>query len=132
MQITPSNSHALCTWPLHVTLHRDPCTWPYPVTPGRGPGAALLAELSWLNTSSRFRRKHNFFGVPKICSVSTWRITWLLPFTLSIPLDQPSVFTRLTVLHLDCSGCYILLQSGLINQSFLENRKFTIFSTCHC
>ena len=101
MQITPGNLHAPSTWPLPVAFARDPCTWPHPVTPARGPGAAQLAELSRLNTSSRFRRKHNFFGAPKIRSVSTWRITWLLPFTLSIPLDQPSVFTRLTVLQVN-------------------------------
>ena len=94
MQINPGNLHAPCKdltlWPLHVTS---------PVTPARGPGPVQLAELSRLNTSSRFCQKHNFFRASKIRSVSTWRITWLLLFTLSIPLNQPSLFTRLTVLH---------------------------------
>ena len=54
-------------------------------------------ELSWLNTSSCFCQKHNFFGAAKIHGVSTWHIKWLFPFTLSIPLDQPSVFTKSTV-----------------------------------
>ena len=30
--------------------------------------------------------KPQLFGAPMIRSVNTWRITWLLPFTLSIPL----------------------------------------------
>ena len=80
----------LTSWPLHVTSPRDPCTWPLC-------SSTQFVELSQLNTSSRFRQKHNFFGVPKIRSISTWRITWLLLFTLSISLDQPSVFTRLNV-----------------------------------
>ena len=93
MQITPGNSHAPCMWLLHVTSPRDPCTWPLC-------SSIEFVELSWLNTSSWFRQKYNFFGAPKIRSVSTWRITWILPFTLSISLNQPSIFVlRLTVLH---------------------------------
>ena len=105
--------------PLHVTSLRDPCIWPHPVTPAfdltpwplhlTSPrdsctwplcSSTQFVELNQLNTSSRFRRKHNFFEVPKIRSVSTWHITWLLLFTLSIPLDQTSVFTRLIVLQM--------------------------------
>ena len=42
-------------------------------------------ELSQLNTSSRFRRKHNFFGAPKIRSVRCdvlrdfFRLCWVFP-----------------------------------------------------
>ena len=50
-----------------------------------------LIKLSQLNTFSRFCQKHNFFGVPKICSFGMWHITWLLPFTLNIPSNQSSV-----------------------------------------
>ena len=111
MQITLGNSHAPCTWPLHVTSPCDSCTWPWC-------SSTQFVELSRLNTSSRFRRKRNFFRAPKICSVSTWCITWLLPFTLSNPFDQLSVFvTRLTVLQTffcknkACSGLLLKNQS---------------------
>ena len=94
MQITLGNLHAPCTWALHVTSPRDPCIWPLC-------SSTQLVELSQLNTSSRFCQKHNFFEAPKVRSVSTWRITWFLLFTLTIPLNQPSVFvTRLTVFTL--------------------------------
>ena len=78
--------------PLYVTSPRDPCTWPLC-------SSTQFVELGRLNTSSRFCQKRNFFGAPKIRSVSTWRITWLLLFTLSIPLDQSSMFTRLIILN---------------------------------
>ena len=84
MQITLDNLHAPCTWSLHVTSPCDSCTWLLC-------SSTQFVELSQLNTSSRFWWKHNFFGAPKICSVSTWRITWLFLFTLSISLNQPSV-----------------------------------------
>ena len=57
-----------------------------------------LAELNQPNTSSRFYQKPSF-GAPKIRNVSTWRITWLFLLTLSIPLNQSSMFIRLTVLQ---------------------------------
>ena len=79
------------TSPLYVTLPHDPSTRLL---------CSLIqfAELSQLNISLRFCQKHNFFEAPKICSVSTWRITWLFPFMQSISLNQPSVFvSRLTV-----------------------------------
>ena len=94
MQTTLGNLHAPCTWPLYVTSPCDFCMWPMC-------SSTQFVELSQLNTSSQFLQKRNFFQLPKICIVSTWYITWLLPFTLSISLNQPSVFvTRLTILHL--------------------------------
>ena len=84
MQINPGNLHALCLWLLHVTSPRDSCKW-YLYN------STQFAELSQLNNSLRFCWKQNFFGVPKIRSVSTWHITWLFPFTLNIAFDQPSI-----------------------------------------
>ena len=91
----PARNFFYVTSPLHVISPRDPCTWPLC-------SSTQFVELSWLNTSPRFYQKCNFFGALKIRSVSTWRITWLLPFTLSIPLWSSSSFylsTRLTVLQ---------------------------------
>ena len=104
MQITLGNLHASCTqiFPCDPCTWLYPCIWPHPVTLARGfcPSQTQFIELSQLNTPSQFCQKHNFFNAPKIRSISTWRITWLLLFTLSILLDQPSLFvTRLTVLQ---------------------------------
>ena len=76
--ILPRDLH---TWPLHVTFARDLYTWPLHVTSF---SSTQFVELSWLNTSSRFRQKHNFLKVPKIHCVSTWHIMGLPLFTLSI------------------------------------------------
>ena len=59
-----------------------------------------LIKLSQLNTFSRFCWKRNFFEATKLHSVSMWHITWLFLFTLSIPLNQLSVFiTKLIILQ---------------------------------
>ena len=43
--------------------------------------------------------KRNFFGARKTRSINTWRIIWLFLFTLSISLNQASMFViRLTIL----------------------------------
>ena len=121
------------TWPLHVTsslhmtspLHITPpcdlCTWPlYSLT--------QFVELSQLNIFLQICQKRTFFRVPKIRSVSTWRITWLFLFTLYIPLNQLSVFTRLTVLHWPPAqlNSTQLVKLGWLNASsrFLQKRNF--------
>ena len=76
------------TWPTHATYIRDPTLWPLHMALMQ---LSLLVELSQLSTSLQFCQKRNFFEVPKICVVSTWRIICLLLFTLSIPSNQPTM-----------------------------------------
>ena len=98
----------LTLWLLHVISPCDFCTRPLC-------SSTLFVELSQLNTSLRFCQKHNFFKAAKIHNVSTSRITWFLPFTLSIPLDQPSVFIKLIVLYLQL----LQYKSHTINTGFI-------------
>ena len=96
MQITQGNLHAPCkqllsTWPLHVTSPCDPCTWPL-CSPTQ------FVELSRLNTSLQFcqsatslERQKSVVSARDILR-DFFRSRWAF-------LNQPSVFTRLTVLH---------------------------------
>ena len=109
----------LCTWSLDVTLACDLTLWPLHVALVQ---LSSLAELTQLNTSSRFRQKHNFFRASKIHSISTWRITWLHPFTLSISFDQPSVFViRLTVLQQSIRAIDFVLDHSYFKEQIVRS-----------